>query len=135
MLSLEKVRLSELVDFSGIMLQKFDSVRVQDGNFVLRSGTKERRLKIKGDRDVVARTIDERYGSEELEFERGGIRLSELKELAVIDFQKHAALKDYIDDLVFALYFSVPLAKVGFEYAGEIKKACRKSQHYRITQS
>ena len=135
MLSLEKVKLSGLVDFSGIMMQKFDSVRVQDGNLVLHRGTKERRLKIKSDRHVVAGAIAEMYPSEGLEFESAKISLSELKELPAIDFQKQTALKDYIDDLVFALYFNFPLGKVGFEYADEIKKTCRNSQYYGLTQS
>jgi len=135
MLSLEKVRLSDLVDFSGLMMQKFDGVKVEGRRLVLRKGQKETRLAIKGGADVVEKTVAERYPSEELEFESWGIRLSELKELPAIDFQTQAALKDYIDDLVFALYFNVPLAEVGFEYADEIKKACRKSQYYGLTQS
>jgi type I restriction-modification system DNA methylase subunit len=135
MLSLEKVRLSDLVDFSGIILQKFDGVKVEGRRLVLLKGQKETRLAIKGGADVVEKTVAERYPSEELEFESGGIRLSELKELPAIDFQKQTALKDYIDDLVFALYLNVPLGKVGFQYADEIKEACRKSQYYRLTQS
>jgi len=135
MLSLEKVRLSDLVDFSKIMMQKFDEVGVEERKLILRKGQKKTRLTIKSGAAIVEKGIAERYASEELEFDAGKILLNELKDLPVIDFQKQTELKDYIDDLVFALYFNIPLAKVGFEYADEIKKACRKSQYYRLTQS
>jgi hypothetical protein len=48
MLSLEKVRLSDLVDFSGIILQKFDGVKVEGRRLVVLKGQKETRLAIKG---------------------------------------------------------------------------------------
>jgi len=135
MLSLEKVSLSDLVDFSKIMMQKSDGVGVEERKLILRKGQKKTRLTIESGAAIVEKAIAERYASEELEFDGGKILLNELKDLPVIDFQKQTALKDYIDDLVFALYFNVPLGKVGFEYADEIKKACRNSQYYRLTQS
>jgi hypothetical protein len=132
MLALERVKLSDLVDFSGVMMQKFDGVKVKGGNVVLRKGQKETRLTIKSGTDVVERTIAGRYAKDGLEFESGKVLLSELKGLPAIDFQKQAELKDYIDDLVFALYFNIPLAKVGLEYADEIKKLCDESKFHRL---
>lgn len=48
------------------------------------------------------------------------------------DFEKQAKLKDYIDDLVFALYFNISLREVGIDKAEEIQKDCSKSQYYRL---
>jgi hypothetical protein len=132
MLCLDEITFSDIVDFSGVLMQKFDGVRVVDGYLVLRKDSKERKLKIKGNRDVVEMVVAEKYPREELEFEGGKILLSGLKDLPAIDFQKQAALKDYIDDLVFALYFNVPLTKVGIEHAVEIKRECEKSRYYKL---
>jgi hypothetical protein len=132
LLALEENKMSDMLDLSGVMMQKFDGVKIDGDNFVLRKGTKESKLKIKKGKDVVKKVIAERYASEELEFENEKVILSELKNLPAIDFEKQAALKDYIDDLVFALYFNVPLAKIGFEYADEIKRECEKSKYYRL---
>jgi len=130
MLILEKVKLGDLVDFSGVTMQKFDAVSVKGNSFVLCKDKKERILKIKDSKPLIEKTIADKYGSEELEFEGKRITLSELKSLPVIDFEKQAELKDYIDDLVSALYFNIPLTKVGLKYHPEIKKVCQKNRFY-----
>ena len=132
MLDLEGVKLFGLADFSRVMTQKFDEVKVKGNNLVLYRGTRERKLKIKKNKALVEKTITSNYASEKLEFEREEIRLSELKSLPCIDFEKQAQLKAYIDDLVFALYFNVPLSKIGIGKAGDIKKACQKNRFYRL---
>jgi hypothetical protein len=131
-LDLEDVKLHDLVDFSKVMTQKFDGVKVKGNNLVLYRGTRERKLKIKKNKELVEKTINAKYASEKLEFEREAIRLSELKSLPCIDFEKQAQLKDYIDDLVFALYFNEPLSKIGVAKASDIKKACQKNRFYRL---
>ena len=60
------------------------------------------------------------------------IILSELKELPVIDFEKQKKLKNYIDDLVFVLYFNVPVKKISMDKAGEIRKNCGENKFYKI---
>jgi len=134
MLALEKVRLLDLVDFSKVMMQKFDAVSFKENNLVLGKGKKERNLKIKSNTALVKKIIADKYSSGKLEFEHEKIKLSELKSLPVIDFEKQADLKDYIDDLVFALYFNISLTKVGVEHATEIKKLCQKNKFYRLLQ-
>ena len=131
-LRLEEVKLGDLVDFSRVMMQKFDGVSVRGSSLVLRKDKKERKLKIKANRTLVKKTIAEKYGSDKLQFEREKISLPEVKSLPVIDFEKQAQVKDYVDDLVFALYFNIPLTKVGLKYACEIKRRCEKSKYYRI---
>ena len=132
MLALEEVKLADLVDFSNIMIQKFDAVSVKGDNLVLCKDKKERKLKIKSSKALVEKTITDNYRSDKLEFEGVKIKLSELKSLPAIDFEKQESLKDYMDDLVFALYFNIPLTKVGFEHADEIKRECEKSTYYQL---
>jgi hypothetical protein len=132
LLALEEIKLSDLVDFSGVMMQKFDRVLVKGNHLVLCKDKKESGLKIICDKNLVEKTIAEKYRSSELEFERDRITLSELKTLPAIDFEKQATLKDYIDDLVFALYFNIRLTKVGLDCAAEIKEKCRKDRFYQM---
>lgn len=110
MLALEDVTLSELVNFSGIMIQKFDDVLVGDNKLMLIRGAEKTRCKIKKDADLVKKIINEAKTEGGL-FADNKITLSSLKSLLAIDFDKQRRLKDYIDDLVFALYFSVPIKK------------------------
>ena len=56
--------------------------------------------------------------------------LSELKYLIALDKNLQESLKDYIDDLVFALYFNVPVKKIGFNQAGRIKELCRQNEFF-----
>jgi hypothetical protein len=130
MLALENAKLDDLVDFSSVMMQKFNAVSVKKDSLVLQKDEKEKLLKIKNNTALVKKTIIDKYGSEEFEFEGERIILSELKTLPVIDFERQTELKDYIDDLVFALYFSIPLVKVGLKYRSEIKKVCQKNRFY-----
>lgn len=132
MLALEEVKLADLVDFSEMMMQKFDAVSVKGDSLVLCKDKKERKLKIKINKELVEKTIADKYKRDELEFEHGQIKLSELKSLPAIDFEKQEYLKDYVDDLVFALYFNIPLTKVGVKYAIDIKKLCQKNNFYKL---
>ena len=132
MLGLEEVKLADLVDFSKVMMQKFAAVSVKGDDLVLQKDKKERRLKIKANTPLVKKTIADKFGSEQLQFEREKIKLSELKSLPAIDFEKQTALKDYIDDLVFALYFNIRLTKVGLNQAAAIKKLCQNNKFYRL---
>lgn len=131
MLALEDVKLSDLIDFSGIMTQKLDNMKVEGNNLILEKDGKEIKCKIKKDANLVKNTIKEIQQDKKL-FEEGKIILSELKNLPAIDFKRQKKIKDYIDDLVFTLYFNVLIEKVGIEKAGAIKKECEKNKFYKI---
>jgi len=131
MLALENVLFGDLVDFSGVMRQKFDSAIVEDGNLVLIKDDGKIKCKIKKSKELIEMTIKNKFTNNKLLKEKE-INLSELKSLPAIDFEKQKALKDYIDDLVFALYFNVSLAKVGLDKAVAIKSACEKNKFYKI---
>lgn len=127
MLDLEKATLRDIVNFNGVQMQQFNSVSVVGNNLVLDS----MRLNIPENYIVSVRdALQNKY------FDKKGnpllteIRLSELKSLPVIDFEYQATLKDYIDDLVFALYFNIPITCVGIKYAAEIKQRCKSNEFY-----
>ncbi len=132
MLALEEVKLADVVDFSKIMMQKFDDVSVKGNNLILYKDKKERKLSIKDNIDIVRKNIKERFTSDKFGFEKKKITLSELKSTLIIDFEKQNNIKNYIDDLVFSLYFNVPIRRVDLKYATEIKEECRKSKFYKL---
>ena len=132
MLALEKQVLSDLVDFSAVMMQKLHSFEIKGNKLILLRGDRKFKCKITDQPELVARVISEHFGEKTSEAEP--IFLKNLKYLPAIDLQKQKALKDYIDDLVFALYFNVDIGEVGFDRAWAIKEACGKHRFYRTIQ-
>jgi len=92
MLSLEEKTLSDIVDFSGIMLQKFDDVEIESSNLILKHNGNKTKLKIKSDVKLISETIQKEL-KEELKLENKKINLADLKNLPVIDFNKQKKLK------------------------------------------
>ena len=132
MLAVEEKSLSDFVDFSGLLMQEFDNVQVDGNTLILVHDNRETKLPIQGDIRLVANTIAKEFGVKRMKLEKRQISLPELRNLQVIDFEKQAKLKDYIDDLVFALYFKIPLKQVGLDKSEEIQKVCSKSKHYQL---
>ena len=111
MLALEDITLRDIVDFGRLNVQKFDTISIEKNELVLSNG-KEFRLKISaGKAPLVQKVVQEKYND-------GGsltdqiISLPELKSLPAIDFDEQNTIKQEIDDLVFALYFDVPVKDV-----------------------
>jgi len=132
MLTLEEKTLSDFVDFSGVLVQKIDDVQVASDTLSLVHDNRETKLRIKGDTGLIASTIAEEFGARGLKLETRKITLSELRNLQMINLERQAKLKDYIDDLVFALYFNISLKEVGLDKVEEIQKDCSKSKYYRL---
>jgi len=132
MLALEEKMLSDFVDFSGVLMQKFDDVQVAGNTLVLVHDNRETKLPIQGDTGLIASTIAREFGARKLKLETCETSLSELRNLPVIDLEKQAKLKDYIDDLVFALYFKIPLKEIGLDKAKQIHEACSSSKYYQL---
>jgi len=131
-LTLEEKTLPDFVDFSKVMLQKFDEVSVEDNDLILEKDDKKNKLAIKENQGLVKKSLNERYGKQIIELEKQKISLSELKDLPIIDYEKQQKLKDYIDDLVFALYFRIGLESLGLNKADKIKEECSKNSHYKL---
>jgi hypothetical protein len=111
MLALEDVTLQDVVDFGKLNVQKFDGIHVAKNELVLSNG-REFRLQIaSGKSALVEKIIHEKYPDADL-LKGQPIPLAELKSLSAIDFAERDAIKQEIDDLVFALYFDVPVKDV-----------------------
>jgi len=128
MLNLEDCQLQDFVDFSGITRQKFDGVEVGGNKLILTKDGQIYKAPIKRKKDIVKAVIDETFGEKRLL--PGEVVLSELKYLMALDKNLQGSLKNYIDDLVFALYFNVPAKKVGFNQADQIEELCRQNKFY-----
>ncbi|GAI21768.1 unnamed protein product, partial [marine sediment metagenome] len=111
-LALEEKRLLDFVDFSKVMLQKFNKVSVEENSLILEKNDKRIKLAIKEKKGLIKKALAEKYNKQILNLEKQKITLAELKDLPIIDYDKQRKLKDYIDDLVFVLYFKVPLSRL-----------------------
>ena len=60
------------------------------------------------------------------------IFLEELRYLPAIDTEKQNIIKSYIDDLVFALYFEIPVKETGIKHTDEIHEICLKNEYYKL---
>ncbi len=132
MLALEEKKLSDFVDFSKVMLQKFDRVYVEGNNLILEREDKKIKLAIKENQRLIEKVINEKYGKKLIKSDEEKVTLSELKALPIIDYEKQREIKNYIDDLVFALYFNIRLEKLGLNQAQEIKAKCLRNPYYEL---
>ena len=127
MLVLEEKRLSDFVNFSKIILQKFDKVFVENNDLILERNNEKIKFVIKENINLIKKILKEK-----IESKREKITLSELKSLSIIDYEKQQKIKDYIDDLVFVLYFKIRLEKLGLNQAENIKMRCTKNPYYKL---
>jgi hypothetical protein len=131
MIGLEERAISDLVDFSNVMMQRLDKVFVAGKNLTLINDGQEFKCKIKDDVELVSTVVNSNFGNQDL-LDKNKISLSDLKSSPAIDLKLQGAIKDYIDDLVFALYFNVPVQNLGIKQAEQIKAACKKNSFYKI---
>lgn len=129
LLSKENLLLKDALDFSKITKQQFESVEIKNGNLILNDT--EYALHIPKELlSAVSKSIELKYGSL---LNEKRISLSELKNLKIIDTDYQNTIKSYIDDLVFALYFNIPITDIGLSNAEEINAICKKSEFYNLT--
>lgn len=55
-----------------------------------------------------------------------------MKSISILDKEEQSKIKDYIDDLIFALYFGVPLNSLNYKVAVDVKEYCMKNEYYRL---
>jgi len=125
MLALENVTLKNLVDFSGLTVQRFENVVVNGSNLVLTFNEKDYQQKIiKGQSDFVKKVIAKFFNRQE-------ITLQELQNLEAINFEEQEKLKNHIDNLVFALYFEVKIPENQLDNFEFVQKECEKNENYK----
>ncbi len=134
LLEYENHSLSEFVDFSDVLLQKFNDVKVQGNHLILTHDGKRIELKISKDSELIGNIITGKY-VRQLQFEENEIDLSELRNLDVMDVEKQRAVKNHIDDLVFALYFNIRLTNADLQNPDNVTKLCSKSEYYDLCRS
>lgn len=131
LLEMEKQYFSDIIDFKGIMLQKYDDIEVSGSNLIISYKGKETKCKILDQVELVKGIVTSLVKPVLInEGETGNV--SVLKSLPAFDKEYQAQLKDYIDNLVYALYFKIKLPELGFDKAAEIKKACSKHKFYQL---
>ena len=130
LVDLEKSSISDIVDFKGILQQKFDSVEVQSNKLVICYKNNCVKCNISGNAVLLQQIIDENIPS--LVDENGVGSISELKKLPVVNFALQKQIKDYIDNLVFALYFKINLPTIGFSNREEVQTDCEKHKYYKL---
>lgn len=64
--------------------------------------------------------------------ENGIIGMNELKKIPVIDYEKQKQIKNYIDDLVFALYFKIKLTSIGFSDCEKVHTIVSRNKYYEL---
>lgn len=130
LLALEDIHMSDLIDFSNVMIQKFDKCMVEGKNLILIKGIDKIKCRIKNNAQLIEKNL---VSSDILFQDDGKISLSDLKSMSVIDLEKQKQLKNYIDDLVFALYFNVFIPTVGLDKTELIRSDCLKNKYYKET--
>lgn len=130
LLALEEKTLSDFVDFSGILMQRFKEVRIEKNCLLLIDGNKITKLEIKNYPELVRNILNRELNSDQLKFKNKKVRLSYLRSLPIIDSERQKNLKDYIDVLVFVLYFNIPVKKVKFSEIEEIKRLCSRNKYF-----
>ena len=131
MIELEKYTLDMFVDFKNVFIQKFDHIIVTGNKFIINYKGREVECQITQKQDLVKKIVTNMFGTELInEFGIGNI--SDLKSLPAYDIEYQYKLKDYIDDLVFSLYFSIEIPKIGYDNADKIKRICSKHKYYKL---
>lgn len=126
--SIEEQKLSDLVDFRNITIQKFDSYSVDSDKLILYKDSKTYNLKIQ-------KTINYQYIKQSLDTyynDLKNITLFELKNINIIDKEQQQNTKNYIDDLVYALYFNIELDSNDINNANIVHEKCSSHELYSI---
>ena len=135
MLQIEEKTLSDFIDFSGLLVQKFCDIGIIKDYLYLKHNDKQIRLKIKNNLHLVENEVRRELIGEELKFDAPKISLNKIKSLPIIDFKRQEKLKEHIDNLIFALYFQIPINKTIINEDNRIKKICTKNQYYKLCSS
>lgn len=127
-LDIEEYKLKDFVSFSTTE-HRFNYIKVEKNNLILRSKNKEIKQKILSNSELVNDIICKNCNG------MTNITLNNLKFLRCVDTKKQSIYKDYIDDLVFLIYFNIKINKVNFSNSDYIKSICRKNKFYKLIHS
>jgi len=136
LLTWETVILSDLIDFSNITVQKFDSFKCINNTLILYYDKfKTIEIKIPQNADIVEESLVNNFITNDYNLLEGKISLYDLKNLPIINFKKQKILKQYIDNLVFALYFKIPIEEKNICSPDYIHDICSFNSYYQLFNS
>ena len=99
---------------------------LKNNNLILEYKGNEIKLKIKSNLlDTINNNIDSYIKNN-----KKNILTSDLKMIKIINYDKQNELKEYLDYLVFILYFSIPIKNIGIENIDYIKKICNNNNDF-----
>lgn len=125
-LKLENIYLKDIINFNSIQMQKFDNIYLKNNNLILEYKGNEIKLKIKSNLlDTINNNIDSYIKNN-----KKNILTSDLKMIKIINYDKQNELKEYLDYLVFILYFSIPIKNIGIENIDYIKEICNNNNDF-----
>ncbi len=133
LLDIEKAKLSDFVDFTNVIMQKFDNFYIKDDLLVLQNKNKNIECKIKKNTKLVSKIIENNKVkvSNKLFESEEKTTLSFLKNIPCYDSEYQKQIKNYVDDLVFCLYFDLKIENVDFKYCKDIHNICTNEKIYR----
>lgn len=130
LLELEDLLLKDFIEFTTAK-QKFSNIIIQDNDLILVDNEGlETKQRIKSKADFVKKLIERNYDGALCH--KNEISLSEIKYIEAIDKKEQKQVKEYIDCLIFALYFDIDLKKIGFDYFKNIKNQCSTNEFYSL---
>lgn len=127
-LELENKKLSDYIETKEISMQKFDNCKIINDKLVLAYKNNNVTVEIKDKIALVKQILTEMFNP--LIINEPPIKLRELRNIPIIDVEQQKRIQDYINDLVYALYFKIKLPFLGFENKEKIKEICKKNQFY-----
>ncbi len=131
-LSLENYQLKDFVEFN-TFTQKISSIKISENNLILIDNKgNEVSQKIKSKTDLIIKSIKEEEGKKNGLFAKKEISLQNLKFMQVVDKEQQTEIKNYIDHLIFALYFDISIKKIGITEFEKIKKLCETNKFYKL---
>ena len=128
LLKLEESKLSQYINFSDILIQELDKIDFDKDYIIFVSGNDHIKRKIKHNAQFIHNLLKNKGI-----LKKEKINLTDLKNMTVIDFEKQKELKDYIDDLIFSLYFDIDIKKF-FHDKNKVKELCKKNSFYKIVE-
>ena len=133
LLNSEENFIKDYFDFANFTIQNIDDYSFDNNNLVLYRNNDTYKLKINDESKIksIKSVLDNKYKDNEKLINKS-INLTELKNLIVIDFDYQKYLKDYIDDLVFILYFNISIDKNIIDNHEKIHEICSKNEYYSL---
>jgi hypothetical protein len=129
LLNLETLQLKDFVKFTTTK-QKFNSIEVEGNNLILiELDGNTVKQQIRNNSDIIKTLVEEKFTKST------EISLHDLKYMPCVDFEKQSEIKKYIDNLVFALYFNIPIKKDKLGDNDFLTRECKKQDFYEYINS